>query len=64
MLVDPAIIHNNDRVGSWERLHGVQESVDEVVNGRSAVGAFNDIAMYNSGQRERWEDRKTSSKTS
>ena len=63
MLVDPTIVHNNYGVWGWERLHGIQQGVDEVIKCPGAEGAFDDFAVNDSSQGECREDRKTSSKT-
>lgn len=44
-LVDATIIHYNDEVRCWIRLHLTEQSLDEVYEKRCIEGSFHDVRI-------------------
>jgi hypothetical protein len=57
--VNATIIHDNDGVRGWIRLHIVEKTFDETSEAFSTEGAFNDLTVNNAIQRESRKDRKS-----
>jgi hypothetical protein len=45
MLMDPAVVHYNYRVGGWKRLHTIQEPSYVLIKEVGVERAFNNVAM-------------------
>lgn len=63
MLVNPAIVHDNNGLGCWKRLHLVQKSADKTVEHGSVEGSFNNLAMNDSVvEGKGWKNRVSNDK--
>jgi hypothetical protein len=59
MLMDPAVVHDNNGLRSREWLHLVQKSGNKCIEKFRIEGAFNDVAVYDTVvERQCREDRK------
>jgi len=52
VFVNAAIIHNNNGVGSRIWFHIVKKSLNEMSEAPNTVGAFNNVTMNDTIQRE------------